>query len=54
MKMYEVWEVKMSLNTNFDEKIVLWEPLTIPQSIKKTLYDRVLTSDDKVHEIDTP
>ena len=38
MKMYEVWELKMPLNTNFDGKIVLWEPLTIVLSIKKTLY----------------
>ena len=36
--MYEVWELKMPLNTNFDGKIVFWVPLTIPQSIKKTLY----------------
>ena len=39
IKIYEVWEVKMPLNTNFDGKIVLWEPLTICQSIKKTLYN---------------
>ena len=38
IKMYEVWEVKMPLNTNFEGKIVLWEPFTFFQSIKKTLY----------------
>ena len=35
IKIYEVWEVKLPLNTNFDEKIVLWEPVTICQSIKR-------------------
>ena len=38
IKMYEVWVVKMPLNINFDWKIVLFELLTLFQSIRKTLY----------------
>ena len=37
--MYEVWEVKMPLNTNFDEKMVLWEQLTIQYNKKDEAYD---------------